>query len=161
MPRACRRNCPVRPTPTAMPLRAAREFRSTAFGQRLRPVRSASRRKRKKERHTLPFSQSRNRGYRRSDRRPRHRQALRKISRLRYAGIPATAGTRIRPSLELLPAGASLRQRSVSPPHGGDGSQTIHKTNKINSCKRDSSKLLSFHIAKVSHRPHTGNRQMQ
>ena len=30
-------------------------------------------------------------------------------------------------------AGASLRQRPASTPHGGDGSQTIHKTNKINS----------------------------
>lgn len=30
-------------------------------------------------------------------------------------------------------AGASLRQRHASTPHGGDGSQTIHKTNKINS----------------------------
>ncbi len=44
-------------------------------------------------------------------------------------------------------AGASLRQRPASTPHGGDGSQTIHKTNKINSltCLNESPfEYLSF-----------------
>lgn len=44
-------------------------------------------------------------------------------------------------------AGASLRQRHASTPHGGDGSQTIHKTNKINSltCLNESPfEYLSF-----------------
>ena len=69
--------------------------------------------------------------------------------------------TQTQPSLELFSAGASLRRQPKSPPHGSDVSQTIHKTNKINSRKRASSKPLPFHIAKVSHRPHTGNRQIQ